>query len=68
MKPFLEVTEHPVERVLRVLLGLGGLALVFTGPRTAWGWFGLLPLLTGATGLCPLYSLLGVSTCRRPRA
>lgn len=65
MKSFLEVTEHPIERVLRVLLGLIGLSLVFLGPKTALGWFGLIPLITGATGLCPLYSLLGISTCPR---
>lgn len=63
MKDFMVVTEHPVERVLRVLLGLAILSLVFFGPKTAWGWIGLLPILTGATGLCPLYTLLGISTC-----
>ncbi len=65
MKDFLIVTEHPVERVLRALVGLAILSLVFFGPRTAWGWIGLLPLLTGVTGLCPLYTLLGISTCPR---
>ena len=63
MRNFLVVTEHPLERVLRVLIGLVGLSLVFVGPQTAWGWFGLIPLLTGATGLCPLYTVLGISTC-----
>ncbi len=65
MKNFLEVTEHPVERVIRVILGLVGIGLVFAGPKSALGWFGLIPLLTGLTGLCPLYTLLGISTCRR---
>ena len=65
MKSFLLVTEHPVERVLRVLVGLVLLSLVFMGPKTPWGWLGLIPLLTGATGLCPLYTVLGISTCPR---
>ena len=65
MKNFLLVTEHPVERVLRVLAGLALLSLVFVGPKTPWGWLGLILLLTGATGLCPLYTLLGISTCPR---
>ena len=65
MKNFLTVTEHPAERVLRILVGAFLLSLVFTGPRTAWGWIGIVPILTGATGLCPLYSLLGISTCPR---
>lgn len=63
MKDFLVVTEHPIERVVRVLVGLVGIGLVFVGPKTAWGWVGLLPLLTGVTGLCPLYTVLGISTC-----
>jgi hypothetical protein len=68
MKDFLVVTEHPVERVIRVVIGLVGISLVFVGPKTAWGWFGLIPLLTGATGLCPLYTLLGISTCSKKSA
>lgn len=65
MKDFLQVTEHPVERVLRVLVGLGAISLVFVGPKSPWGWLGVIPVLTGATGLCPLYTLLGISTCPR---
>ncbi len=68
MKNFLVVTEHPVERVLRVLVGVVVLSLVFIGPKTAWGWIGLLPILTGVTGLCPLYTILGISTCPKKSA
>jgi len=68
MKNFLVVTEHPVERVLRVLVGVVVLSLVFIGPKTAWGWIGLLPMLTGVTGLCPLYTILGISTCPKKSA
>ena len=57
--------EHTVERVLRVLIGVGLLSLVFVGPQTAWGWIGILPLVTGLVGTCPAYTLLGISTCRR---
>ena len=67
MKNFLVVTEHPVERVIRVLVGVVILSLVFVGPKTAWGWIGLVPILTGATGLCPLYTVLGISTCPNPK-
>jgi hypothetical protein len=56
---------HPYERVVRIVLGLGLLALVFVGPQTWWGLVGLLPLLTGVAGSCPIYTLLGVSTCGR---
>jgi hypothetical protein len=55
--------EHLVERVLRVALGLGLLSLAFLGPKTPWGFLGLVPLATGLLGSCPLYTLLGISTC-----
>ena len=55
--------EHTVERVLRVALGAVLIALVFVGPQTPWGWLGLIPLITGLVGSCPVYTLLGVSTC-----
>jgi hypothetical protein len=55
--------EHVVERVLRVALGLGVLALTVVGPQTWWGLLGLVPLATGLIGSCPLYTLFGFSTC-----
>jgi hypothetical protein len=47
------------DRMLRILLGIGLLALVFVGPKTPWGWLGLVPLLTGLMSSCPLYAILG---------
>jgi len=55
--------EGTIDRVLRVVVGAGVLSLVFVGPQTAWGWIGIVPLLTGIVGYCPAYSLLGISTC-----
>jgi len=55
--------EGTLDRVLRVILGLALLSLVFVGPQTAWGWLGLVPLITGLVGMCPIYSILGLSTC-----
>jgi hypothetical protein len=52
------------DRVLRIILGLGLLALVFVGPQTALGWIGLVPLLTGLFGTCPVYSMLGWSSSK----
>ena len=57
--------EGALDRTLRVLLGLSLLALVFVGPKTPWGWAGLVPLLTGAVGFCPLYRIVGLNTCPR---
>lgn len=53
-----------VDRVLRFALGIALLSLAFTGPRTAWGYLGFIPLLTATLSTCPLYSLLGFSTCK----
>ena len=63
MSKLLPSNEHPLERVLRVILGLGLLSLAFIGPKTSWGYLGLVPLATGLLGSCPLYTLLGLSTC-----
>jgi len=57
--------EHKIERTLRVLVGLVLLSIVFVGPKTLWGLVGILPLVTGLVGTCPLYTLLGISTCPR---
>lgn len=57
------VNEGTVDRVLRVVLGLTLISLVFVGPKTLWGWIGLLPLMTGLVGRCGVYYLLGFSTC-----
>lgn len=54
---------HKIERVVRVVVGLGIVSLVFVGPQTAWGWIGIVPVLTGALGWCPPYQLLGINTC-----
>lgn len=64
----LEPNESPLDRALRSSIGIVLMALAFTGEIGAWGYLGLIPLLTGVVGICPLYGLLGVSTAgRRPR-
>lgn len=55
--------EGTVDRVLRVVAGAALVSLVFIGPQTPWGWIGVVPLVTGLLGNCPVYSLLGISTC-----
>ena len=60
--------EGNLDRALRVIAGAGILSLAFIGPQTAWGYVGVVPLITGLVGYCPLYSLLGLSTCPVKRA
>lgn len=55
--------EGTIDRILRIVVGLGILSLVFIGPQTPWGWIGVVPLITGLVGYCPAYSLFGLNTC-----
>lgn len=59
----MKINEGNTDRIIRVAVGLGLLSLIFIGPQTMWGLVGLVPLLTGAFGYCPLYQILGLSTC-----
>lgn len=63
LEKILPRNESWTDRGIRVALGLALLSLVFVGPHTLWGLIGLVPLVTGAVGSCPLYTLFGLSTC-----
>ncbi len=58
----LPTNEATLDRAVRVVLGLVLIALAFVGPKTPWGFVGLVPLFTGAIGSCPLYTVFGFST------
>lgn len=62
------MNEGMIDRVLRILVGAGVLSLAFIGPKTPWAYLGLVPLLTGLVGYCPLYTVLGIRTCPRKSA
>lgn len=51
-----------MDRVLRVLVGVALIALAFAETVGWWGWLGVVPLVTGLAGFCPLYNLLGIRT------
>ena len=57
-----------IDRVLRIVLGLVLIGLAATGTVGAWGWIGIVLLATAALGFCPLYTVLGFSTCPIKRA
>lgn len=54
-----------IDRTLRIGGGLILIALAATGTVGAWGYLGVVPLLTGLVGWCPPYALLGLNTCKR---
>ena len=59
----MKTNEGNLDRALRVGAGLLLIALAATNTIGPWGYFGIVPLLTGAIGMCPLYSILGLNTC-----
>ena len=64
--------EGTIDRVLRVALGVALLAWFFMDQGQGFWHYakliGVMPILTGLVGNCPLYSVLGVSTCPVNRA
>lgn len=54
-----------IDKAVRIIAGLVLLSLIFILEGTArwWGLVGIVPLLTGTLGWCPLYTLLGLDTC-----
>ncbi len=55
-----------IDRVLRIVIGAALIVGYFLNPTGAYSWLywlGLIPLVTGLMKTCPLYSILGMSTC-----
>tara|TARA_R110000787_G_scaffold36907_6_gene94042 strand:- start:244 stop:483 length:240 start_codon:yes stop_codon:yes gene_type:complete len=55
-----------LDRGVRIIAGLVLLAMFFIYPDASWRYFaliGVIPLFTGLFGTCPLYSIIGLSTC-----
>jgi hypothetical protein len=68
MRKLFPANVNPIERAIRVVAGLALSSSIFIGPHTAWGFVGIVPLLTGIAGDCPLYTVFGFSTCSRSGA
>lgn len=56
---------NSIDRVLRLIIGISLLALVFWGPKTYWGYLGIILIVTAFINFCPLYKLIGVSTKKK---
>ena len=59
-----------IDRLLRVIGGVSLLVWAFlgTGEWHMLGWIGIVPLATAAIGWCPLYTVIGISTCPTKKA
>lgn len=52
-----------IDRAVRIIVGLVLVGLALTQVVGWWGWIGIIPIVTGALGNCPAYSIIGVNTC-----
>ena len=61
----MNVNVGRTDQLIRIIVGVGVLSLLFLlkGDARLLGLVGIVPLATGLVGYCPLYSLLGLSTC-----
>jgi hypothetical protein len=65
-KDMLKENVGTIDRVVRVGLGLALILGYFLNPDGAYSWaywLGIIPLATGLVKSCPIYSVLGLSTC-----
>jgi hypothetical protein len=53
-----------IDRILRIVVGLALVVWALMG-GPVWAWIGIVPLATGAIGFCPIYPILGMSTCAK---
>ncbi len=62
-----KTNEGTIDRALRVIVGAALILGYFLNPDGAYSWLywvGIVPLATGLIGSCPIYSILGISTCK----
>lgn len=60
----MQINVGSPDRIIRIVAGVALILLALTGTIGAWGWIGIVPLLTGVFRFCPAYSLLGMNTCK----
>ena len=53
--------ESKTDQTIRIILGTAILVIGLVA-GSWWALIGLIPLLTGLVGYCPLYALVGFST------
>jgi len=62
MSSLLKSNAGKIDRILRIIVGAVLIGNVFTGLQTPIGWLGIILVVTGLFGTCPLYSILGINT------
>jgi hypothetical protein len=59
-----------LDRVIRIVIGLGILSMLYLVESSArwWGLVGLVPLVSGIVSYCPFYHAAGVDTIENTTA
>lgn len=60
------------DRAIRIVVGIGLLAAAYfsrVGEASSWSWYGMVAVgvvlvATALVGVCPVYSLFGIRTCK----
>lgn len=60
----MKCNEGKTERTIRIIAGVAiiGLGWMY---QSWWGLIGLVLLITGMVGFCPIYAIFGLSTCEK---
>jgi len=58
----MQTNTGTIDRQIRVLAGFALIALTATSTIGAWGWIGIVGVITGLVGWCPLYAAFGIDT------
>jgi len=59
----MQVNVGKLDRTVRIVAGVALIGLAVAGTIGAWGYIGVVPLLTGLFRVCPAYSIFGFNTC-----
>lgn len=51
-----------IDRIIRVVVGIILVGNVFYALQHPIGWLGVILIVTGIAGKCPLYSIIGINT------
>jgi len=53
-----------MDKVARIVIGVALIAYAYVGAQPL-AYIGIIPLVTGLIGFCPLYALFGLSSCSK---
>ncbi|MFD2174187.1 YgaP family membrane protein [Rhodobacter lacus] len=57
-----------IDKIARIVVGIALIAAFFLTSGGSMHWLlliGVVPLITGLAGTCPLYSIVGINTCKK---